>query len=213
MVVAIDGPAGVGKSTIANLIAEKTGLFYVNSGNFYRAYTYYILKNNISKDNETDIINAVNECELSIKNNMLHLNNENIEDELHTDLVDKNVAAISSIIEIRKKVNTRIQEISKDLNIIIEGRDMTTVVFPNAEIKYYLDASIKVRAQRRFKQGVSKLSYEDIYNNIKNRDEIDKNKKQGSLKISSDAEYLDTSDLTIEEVCEKVSLKINGIIK
>jgi len=204
MVVALDGPAGVGKSTIAKLISKRNGLFYLNSGNFYRAVTYSLLSSNLDPKSDDDIISVAKNIDIKIVDSHLYLSNRIIDDYLHTDSVDKYVAQHSAIIDVRMEVNKRIQEICKDLDLVCEGRDMTTVVFPNAKYKFYMDASVAVRAKRRFDQGSSNLSLEEIEQSIEQRDYIDKNKKVGSLKISDDAIYIDTSDLTIEEVCEKV---------
>ena len=121
-----------------------------------------------------------------------------------------NVAQVSAIVSIRHLVNERMREITKSLSIVCEGRDMTTVVFPNADYKFYLDASIDVQAKRRFEQGVSGMSFEEIKEAIKKRDEIDKNKKEGALKIAQDALYIDTSNLTIDNVCEIILSQIHN---
>ncbi len=209
MIVAIDGPAGVGKSTITSLIAKKTGLLYVNSGNFYRAVTFFILKRGLSLTDEQEIINTAEKLDFKLVNGRLFVEGLDLDDELHTDIIDSHVAAVSSIIGVRNVVNNALHTTTKNLDIIVEGRDITTVVFPHADIKIYLDASVETRAKRRWSQGISDLSFKEIKEAIKKRDDIDKNKKEGSLKISSDALYLDTSDLTIDQVCEKVV----GIIK
>jgi cytidylate kinase len=208
VVVAIDGPAGAGKSTIAKRLAEKTGFFYLNSGNFYRAITYAVLQQGIDPNDSTNVIEAAKTGSITLKNDRIHFNRVDIEKQLHTDAVDAWVAEISAVVEVRAIVNDLLREIAKGRDIIAEGRDITTVVFPHAEVKVYLDASIETRAKRRFGQGVSSLSLEEIEENIRKRDTIDKNKPVGSLKISSEALYLDTSDLTIDAVCEKVLQKI-----
>jgi cytidylate kinase len=210
MIVALDGPAGVGKSTIAKKIAEKASLFYVNSGNFYRAITYQVIKCNLSITNTNEIISISQKSNFTITNGHLHVNDTDVEGFLHSDSVDSIVAQVSSIVEVRNFVNTAIRKISNSLDIIAEGRDMSTVVFPNADLKIYLDASVSTRAERRYNQGVSNLSIKEISDSIQARDKIDKSKPEGSLKISSDALYLDTSDLTIEQVCEKVLQKLNN---
>ena len=204
MVVAIDGPAGVGKSTISKQIAERTGFLYLNSGNFYRAVTYLALQEGIDSRDSESITALAEKLDFSIVNGALHVNGKNIEEHLHTDAVDARVAQVSAIVPLRRIINRAILKSSRGLDIIVEGRDMTTVVFPEADLKIFLDASVETRAERRFKQGVSRLSLEEIKRGIEQRDEIDRNKEEGSLKISSDALYLDTSDLTIEQVCEKV---------
>lgn len=201
MVIAIDGPAGTGKSTIASIIAEKLKVVFLNSGSFYRALTLALLDSSVDLQSEADVVDFCKKQLLEYKNSHLFLNGEDVESHLHDDRVSANVAQLSAIVEIRHLVNQRMREITESLSIVCEGRDMTTVVFPNADYKFYLDASLDVQAERRFNQGVSNLSLEEIKESIRNRDEIDKNKKEGALKIAQDAVYIDTSNLTIEEVC------------
>ena len=209
MIVALDGPAGVGKSTIASVLAEKAGFFYLNSGNFYREVTLSVIKNNIDPSDKEAIIN--NSCNISIRltDGRIHLDGTDVEDELHNDRVDQYVAQHSAIVEIRKIVTEALRAAASNYDVVAEGRDITTVVFPDAEIKFYLDASIDVRAERRFDQGTSSQRLDELKESIRKRDEIDKNKPVGSLKLTDDAVYLDTSDLTIDEVCEKVLDKIH----
>ena len=201
MVIAIDGPAGTGKSTIASIIAEKLKVVFLNSGSFYRALTLALLDSSVDLQSEADVVDFCKKQSLEYKNSHLFLNGEDVESHLHDDRVSTNVAQLSAIVEIRHLVNQRMREITESLSIVCEGRDMTTVVFPNADYKFYLDASLDVQAERRFNQGVSNLSLEEIKESIRKRDEIDKNKKEGALKIAQDAVYIDTSNLTIEEVC------------
>ena len=201
MVIAIDGPAGTGKSTIASIIAEKLKVVFLNSGSFYRALTLALLDSSVDLQSEADVVDFCKKQLLEYKNSHLFLNGEDVESHLHDDRVSANVAQLSAIVEIRHLVNQRMREITESLSIVCEGRDMTTVGFPNADYKFYLDASLDVQAERRFNQGVSNLSLEEIKESIRKRDEIDKNKKEGALKIAQDAVYIDTSNLTIEEVC------------
>lgn len=201
MVIAIDGPAGTGKSTIASIIADKLKVVFLNSGSFYRALTLALLDSGVDLHSEADVIDFCKKQSLEYKNSHLFLNGEDVESHLHDDRVSANVAQLSAIVEIRHLVNQRMREITESLSIVCEGRDMTTVVFPNADYKFYLDASLDVQAERRFNQGVSNLSLEEIKESIRKRDEIDKNKKEGALKIAQDAVYIDTSNLTIEDVC------------
>ncbi|MCI6664410.1 MAG: (d)CMP kinase [Treponema sp.] len=210
MVVAIDGPAGCGKSTIAKIIADKLNITFLNSGSFYRGITLSLLRSGIDLENHQEIIAHAQKLDIDYVNSRLVINGEDVEDSLHTDQVDAHTAQVSSIIPLRHIVNEKIRHITKSLSIICEGRDMTTVVFPDAEHKFYLDASIDVQALRRFKQGVSNLSLEEIKEGIRKRDEIDKAKAEGALKIAPDATYIDTSDLTIEQVCEIIIRKIHN---
>jgi len=154
------------------------------------------------------LVKAAETCSLEIKNNRLFLNDADVEDQLHTDSIDAHVAQVSAVVAVRHIVNDKLGSIGRSIDLVAEGRDMTTVVFPHAEVKIFLDASPEIRAKRREKQGTSTKSLEEIIASIKARDKIDRNKKEGSLIIADDAIYLDTSDLTIEEVCEKVTEKI-----
>ena len=210
MVVAIDGPAGCGKSTVAKIIADKLNITFLNSGSFYRGITLSVLRSRIKLDSQQEIVDFAQKLDIDYVNSRLVINGEDVEDLLHTDEVDAHTAQISSIIPLRHIVNEKIRHITKSLSIICEGRDMTTVVFPDAEHKFYLDASIDVQALRRFNQGVSNLSLEEIKEGIRKRDEIDKAKAEGALKIAPDATYIDTSDLTIEQVCEIIIRKIHN---
>ena len=209
MIVAIDGPAGVGKSTISSKIAEVNNFFNLNSGNFYRAITLYVLENEIDYSTEEKLVQAANSCRMDIKSGHLFLNDKNVENHLHTNRIDSLVARISAVVPVRHIVNRSLRMIARSLDLVAEGRDMTTVVFPDAEVKIFLDAAPEIRAMRRKNQRDSNSSLEEIIESIKARDKIDRNKKEGSLIIAEDALYLDTSDLTIEEVCEKVTEKIN----
>lgn len=210
MVVAIDGPAGTGKSTVAHKIAQELGLTFLNSGSFYRALTLAALDAGINIDDTDSMMEFAGKQKLDYVNAHLFLNGKDIDDLLHQDKVDANVSKVSSIVPLRHLVNDRMREIVKSLSIICEGRDMTTVVFPKAEFKFYLDASIDVQAQRRFDQGVSGLTLEEVKAAIIKRDEQDRNKAEGSLKRAADAQYIDTSDLTINDVCAIIINKIKS---
>ena len=210
LVVAIDGPAGCGKSTVAKILAERLHLTFLNSGSFYRGITLALLRAGIDLKDEQKVLDFARGLNLDYVNSHLILEGEDVEDLLHTDQVDAHASQVSAIVPLRHIVNEKIREVTKSLSIVCEGRDMTTVVFPNAEHKFYLDASIDVQAQRRFDQGVSDLSLEEIKESIRKRDEIDKNKAEGALKIAPDALYIDTSHLTIEEVCEIMTRKIQN---
>lgn len=209
MIIAMDGPAGTGKSTIASIIAKKLNITYLNSGSFYRALTLALLDAGIDLTDENAVVDFCKKQSLDYNKSRLVLNGKDVENYLHDDRVSKNVAQISAIVPIRHLVNGRMQEITKSLDIVCEGRDMTTVVFPQAEHKFYLDASLDVQAQRRFDQGVSNMTLEEIKEAIKKRDEIDRNKAEGALKRAPDAFYIDTSNLTIDSVCEIILNKIN----
>lgn len=208
MIVAIDGPAGTGKSTIAKIISEKLNITFLNSGSFYRGITLTVLRRGIDIKDKEAVLQVAKDLNMDYVNSHLILDGEDVENLLHSDAVDANASQVSSIVPLRHVVNEKLREITKKLSVVCEGRDITTVVFPNAEYKFYLDASIDVQAMRRFKQGVSDLSLEEIKEAIRKRDEMDKNKEEGSLRIAPDACYIDTSDLTIEQVCAIILNKI-----
>ncbi len=210
MIIAIDGPAGTGKSTIANIIADKLHITFLNSGGFYRTLTMGLLDAGIDIKDEKAVLDFCKKQQIEYtKESHFILNGTDVTAHLHDDRVTANTSQVSSIIEVRHLVNDLMRKITASLSIVCEGRDMTTVVFPNAEYKIYLDASAEVRAKRRFDQGVSDMTLEEIKAAIEKRDEMDKNKKEGSLKIAPDALYIDTSDLTIDKVCEIILNKIS----
>ncbi len=211
MTVTIDGPAGTGKSSVAQRVARTTGLHYVNSGSLYRGITYALYADfgeeleGALKSKPGEIVEKVATLELALMGDTVYIGTEAIDAGLlRSDITDAFVAQVSGIPEIREKVNALIVDISKREDIIVEGRDMSTVVFPDAEVKFYLDASVEARAGRRHAQGTSEMSLSEIKKSITRRDKIDREKKIGALKVHEQAVYLDTSDLTIEQVCEIV---------
>lgn len=205
MVVAIDGPAGVGKSTIANWVSDSFGFFNLNSGSFYRAMVVTVLDHDVDVSDEKAVVAAAESAELDIVDGKLTLDGKSVEDRLRTDEVDQWSSIISTIVPVRHIVNRHLRRIAGTINLVAEGRDMTTVVFPDAEVKIYLEADPAVRAKRRFDQGTSTQSLAELEASITERDNRDRNKKEGSLIIADDAVVLDTSTLTLDQVYEKVA--------
>ena len=220
MVIAIDGPAGSGKSTIAALLAERLSqkalaqtprqspFIYINSGQLYRALTLGCLRNGISVDDTGRALEYAKRARVEYRENAVFLDGEDVTALLHSDEIDRNSAPLSAIVPIRHLVNDMVRAIAANRNIVAEGRDMTTVVFPGAEYRFYLDASAVSRARRRQNQGVSGLGFDEILDAIQKRDQIDKNKTEGSLLLAAGVDYLDTSDLTVEQVYGTLVLRI-----
>jgi cytidylate kinase len=204
MVVAIDGPAGVGKSTVARRTALASGFLYINSGSFYRAITLSVLQKGVSPRDEEQVLHASRTALLEICAGHIHLDGRDVESLIHTDAVDSWVAVLSTIPALRDVVNSRLREIASGRDAVVEGRDIGTVVFPDADVKIFLDADVATRASRRHEQGVSSLSRGEIEKTIQDRDTVDRNKPTGRLAAAPDALRIDTSLLTIEQVCERV---------
>jgi len=223
MKIAIDGPAGCGKSTIARLIADNLGFLYINSGNFYRAIAYLSIQEKVAWQDASAMIRLVKAHRFDyVADGSVVVDDKKLSSELRSLEVDAIVSQVSAIPEIREQVNAIIRSIAQSKDVVSEGRDISTVVFPDADLKLYLDASIKIRAERRYLEKTRALqaesrnsrtfcnneienaTFDEIMKNIEMRDVLDKQKAVGALKIAKDAVYLDTSDLTIEQVYEKV---------
>lgn len=204
MTVAIDGPAGTGKSTVARKVAEAAGLFYLNSGNLYRAVTWHVLKNRRDLSDVETIIRDARSLSLDIRDGIVTADETPLTSELRSREVDLHVAEISSIPEVRDVVNRQLRELADKADIIAEGRDMATVVFPAADVKIYLDASLTARARRRHAELGGAVNLEEVEAEIEQRDQIDTTKEIGRLKLHPQALYIDSSQLTLDQVCDMV---------
>jgi cytidylate kinase len=177
----------------------------VNSGSFYRAITLAVLEAGASPDDYAGVLSVARRCRLEMDGACLTLNDRPVEELLHSDAVDEWVAAHSSIPEVRYIVNEKLRQVAKGKDALVEGRDIGTVVFPEAEVKIFLDADVATRAARRHIQGVSSLPLEQVEKSIAARDSVDRNKPLGKLQAAADAIRIDTSHLTIDEVCDRVT--------
>ncbi|MCR5733165.1 MAG: (d)CMP kinase [Lachnospiraceae bacterium] len=215
--VAIDGPAGAGKSTIAKLIAKKMNYIYVDTGAMYRAMALYLLRTGIDEDDTEAIEKACENADISIDyidgEQVVLLNGENVNPYIRTEEVGKMASKSSVNPKVREKLVSLQQELAKKKSVVMDGRDIGTKVLPDAEVKIFLTASASVRAKRRYDELVAKGEECDlalIEKDIIERDQRDTNRAISPLKQAEDAILVDTSDLSIEEVTEKITAIING---
>lgn len=210
MIIAIDGPAGSGKSTIAKLIAKDLDLVYLDTGAMYRIFTLKTLKENVEYTNLKKINELLETLDIDIDKDKFYLDKKDVSFEIRTREVANNVSNIAVIKEVREKMVSLQREFSKSKNVIVDGRDIGTVVFPNANVKIFLIADAKERTNRRYKELKEKdknISWDEIYKNILTRDEIDSTRKIAPLKKAEDAIEVDTTGKSIEEV-KKIILEI-----
>ncbi len=207
-IMAIDGPAGSGKSTIAKILAERHSLTYLDTGAMYRMVALYFLENNVDLDNDAEVRINLAKIVLDIDKNRFMMNGKDVSEEIRTPRVSGLVSFVARIKRVRERLVELQREISYGKNVVLDGRDIGTVVFPNADLKIFLVASPEERAKRRLKEygekGV-KEDYESVLNNIKERDLIDSTRAESPLKKAEDAVEIDTSFMTIDEVTEEIS--------
>lgn len=208
MIVAIDGPAGSGKGTITKLVAEKCNLVYIDTGATYRCVALAVIENNYSLDDEEKIVELTKTLNIDFDTNgHTFLNGKDVSGRIRDKDVTNIVSPVSSIVKVREILVLLQRNMAEGKNVIMEGRDITTVVFPNADYKFYLDASIEERANRRYKQNIEKninMSYDEIIENIRKRDYNDMSKPVGALKRTESQIYIDSSNMTIDEVVNKI---------
>ena len=218
-VVAIDGPAGVGKGTIAKRVSEDLKLITIDTGATYRCVTVAIIEKNIKLDETKKIIDLLKSIKIDMElvgdTKKVFLNGKDVTTRIREDDVNNFVSQVSSIKEVREEMVNLQRKLAEGKNVVMEGRDIGTVVFPNADIKIFLDASIEERAMRRYNQnqetGIDKeLTYEQVYESISKRDFNDRNKPIGPLKQADDAILVDTTGKTIEENIKEVEDLIKG---
>ena len=210
-IVAIDGPAGSGKGTVTELVAKKLGLVNIGSGSAYRCVALETINKGIDLKEKEKIINLLDEIEIEFKmensKDIVYLNGKDVTSRIREKDVAKIVSFVSSIKEVRFKLNEIFKKCAKSKNVIMEGRDIGTYVFPNAEVKIYLTASSAVRAKRRYDELTAKGETPDINKietDIITRDKQDMERPIAPLKQAEDAVYLDSSDMSIDEVVAKI---------
>lgn len=208
-IITIDGPSGAGKSTVAKLIADKLGFKYLDTGAMYRAVTLYIIENQVDIKNEEEVINALNKLNIGFDSDYrVYLDSQDITEDIRKEKVVKFVSEVSAISSVRRKMVDLQRDIAKEGNYILDGRDAGSVVFPNADYKFYLEASLEERAKRRYKEELSKevdISFEAVKESIKKRDKYDCNRKDSPLVVPENAIIIDTTNMTIDEVAEEIT--------
>ncbi|MCI5884231.1 MAG: (d)CMP kinase [Clostridiales bacterium] len=207
MNIAIDGPAGAGKSSIAKLVAQKLSFVYFDTGAMYRTIALYALEHQINPAREEDVVAVLDEIQITLSHEdgeqEIFLNGTNVSKDIRREEVGKNASIVAKYAAVRQKLVSLQQEIAADMDVIMDGRDIGTVVLPNAEVKIYLTASANVRAKRRFKELQAKgesCDLTQIEKDIIARDEQDMNREISPLRQAEDAVLVDSSDMTIEEV-------------
>ena len=210
-VVAVDGPAGSGKGTITKLVGEKRNLVYIDTGAMYRCVTLDCINNNVDYTDIEGIEKVLNKIsiELKIEDGIqkVYLNGKDVSQEIREDKVNNLVSEYSAVKEVRDKITPMQQEMGKNQDIIMEGRDIGTVVFPNADVKIFLDCDVKERARRRYIQNQQKginSTYEEILANIIKRERINSTREVAPFIKAEDAILIDSTNMTIEEVVNRV---------
>lgn len=218
IIIAIDGPAGAGKSTTAKLLAERLNYQYIDTGAMYRAVTLYALRKNIKPEQVQDLIDLVKEMNFQFKNNgsVLFINSEDVTESIRSPEVSEKVSEYSKIAEVRRLLVKKQKEIGVKGGIVMEGRDITTTVFPDAELKIFLTADLDIRAYRRLIELKNKgmdIDLENVKDNLTIRDTIDSSRETSPLMITEDSIVIDTTQLTIDEQVDLIYNKAQEIIK
>jgi len=213
IIIAIDGYSSCGKSTVAKELAARLGYNYIDSGAMYRAITLYFLRNNVDFKDSTEILNALSDIHLSFAFNdasnksEIQLNDENVEHYIRDMIVAEKVSEVAAIKEVRTFATAQQKKLGKKRGIVMDGRDIGTTVFPDAELKIFMTASPEVRVKRRFQELYAtnpNITLEEVKHNLEMRDYIDSNREESPLRQADDAVVLDNSNLTREEQLEKV---------
>ena len=211
LIVAIDGPAGSGKSTIAKLLAKKYDLTYIDTGAMYRMITLYLLENNIDISDLKEVERVLNTVNLDMQGDKFYLDNVDVSTKIREKRINDNVSKVASIKIVRSNLVDLQRKISNNKDVILDGRDVGTVIFPNAQVKIFLIASPEERARRRYNEFLekkTKITYDEVLKSIKERDHIDSTRDESPFVKADDAIELDSTNLTIEDVVNFISKEI-----
>ncbi|WP_314328260.1 (d)CMP kinase [Fusobacterium pseudoperiodonticum] len=211
LIVAIDGPAGSGKSTIAKLLAKKYNLTYIDTGAMYRMITLYLLENNIDISDLKEVERVLNTVNLDMQGDKFYLDNVDVSTKIREKRINDNVSKVASIKIVRSNLVDLQRKISNNKDVILDGRDVGTVIFPNAQVKIFLIASPEERARRRYNEFLEKkteITYDEVLKSIKERDHIDSTRDESPFVKADDAIELDSTNLTIEDVVNFISKEI-----
>ena len=211
LIVAIDGPAGSGKSTIAKLLAKKYNLTYIDTGAMYRMITLYLLENNIDISDLKEVERVLNTVNLDMQGDKFYLDNVDVSTKIREKRINDNVSKVASIKIVRSNLVDLQRKISNNKDVILDGRDVGTVIFPNAQVKIFLIASPEERARRRYNEFLEKkteITYDEVLKSIKERDHIDSTRDESPFVKADDAIELDSTNLTIEDVINFISKEI-----
>ena len=207
MIITIDGPAGTGKTTVAQRVAEKLGYVYFDTGAMYRALTYQVLQKHIDLHNSDQLNQLIEAFHFEVKEGKYFANDEDVTEHIRSEQVTRHVSVVSAHAAVRQSLVQIQREFGKEKNTVFEGRDMGTVVFPQAELKVFLTARPAVRAERRYlelKEKKSSQDEEEVLHSLLERDHFDSTREISPLKQAEDAHLIDTSDLTLEQVIDQV---------
>lgn len=204
--IAIDGPAGAGKSTIAKLVASRLGFAYLDTGAMYRAVAYYCLQQGIDVHDEEAVVDALSTLHMEMRDNRLYLNGSDVHDFLRTQAVDRAVSPISNYAAVREHLVRQQRAIAEKTPSVLDGRDIGTVVLPQAALKFYLTATPEERARRRMNDAKTgeAHSFDEVLKDLLRRDENDKNRLHSPLRQAKDALRIDSTDCTIAQVVERM---------
>ena len=212
-IIAIDGPSGSGKGTIAKEVAKRLNYTYIDTGAMYRCVALKSLELNINEDEEDKIVDLLKNMDIKLTNDgKTYMDGIDVSDKIRTMGVTSRVSKISCIVPLRLVMEDKQRELASKDNIVMEGRDITTVIFPNADYKFYIDCSLEERSKRRLAQNKEKgieSTYEEVYENLKQRDYNDMNRPLGALKRTEDQHYIDNGKNPKEESVNEI-LKIVG---